>query len=637
MQFAKPELLFLLLAVLIPIIVHLFHFRKFQIEPFTNVDFLKKINIKTRKSSKLRKWLVLILRTLAVGSIIIAFSQPFKSDLVDRNLDNEIIFYIDNSFSMQAKGANGPLLKHTIQELITSDIPSDLITVITNNNTFENFTKKQLKNSLIGIDYTNLQLSPKEIILKANNLFSKKNNKKDLIIISDFQKKNKDFKIPKNLNFNLFLVDKKPENYENKYISNVKFESNNNNYNISIQCKTNNDTTNSISLSLFNKNKLIGKSLLKKNNDFRTNFSLSKNESILGRFEINDDGINYDDNFYFNIGKEEFISVLTIGNKKSDYLSKIFTKDEFLYKYSSVKNIEFEKIQNYDLIIINEVVNISNTLINELKSFMDNGGRVLFIPSIDGDLDNINNLLRIKNLKFNNLSSNKKRVTEINFKHPIFKEAFKREVSNFAYPEIKKHFTTNGIFTRMLSLEDGEVFLLQKDNLFVFNSAINYENSNFIDSPIIVPTLYGLGKSSFKAKEQYYYIGEKNKFDINLKLQKNEIIKFKKNNKTYIPLQKNQNGKLEIKFDNLELEAGHYHLVNKLDTIKHLSLNFDRNESVLDYHDVNKFGKNISTSSLKDSIEIIKSKVNINGLWKWFVIFALILLVLETLVLKIFE
>ena len=637
MQFAKPELLFLLLAVLIPIIVHLFHFRKFQIEPFTNVDFLKKINIKTRKSSKLRKWLVLILRTLAVGSIIIAFSQPFKSDLVDRNLDNEIIFYIDNSFSMQAKGANGPLLKHTIQELITSDIPSDLITVITNNNTFKNFTKKQLKNSLIGIDYTNLQLSPKEIILKANNLFSKKNNKKDLIIISDFQKKNKDFKIPKNLNFNLFLVDKKPENYENKYISNVKFESNNNNYNISIQCKTNNDTTNSISLSLFNKNKLIGKSLLKKNNDFRTNFSLSKNESILGRFEINDDGINYDDNFYFNIGKEEFISVLTIGNKKSDYLSKIFTKDEFLYKYSSVKNIELEKIQNYDLIIINEVVIISNTLINELKSFMNNGGRVLFIPSIDGDLDNINNLLRIKNLKFNNLSSNKKRITEINFKHPIFKEAFKREVSNFAYPEIKKHFTTNGIFTRMLSLEDGEVFLLQKDNLFVFNSAINYENSNFIDSPIIVPTLYGLGKSSFKAKEQYYYIGEKNKFDINLKLQKNEIIKFKKNNKTYIPLQKNQNGKLEIKFDNLELEAGHYHLVNKLDTIKHLSLNFDRNESVLDYHDVNKFGKNISTSSLKDSIEIIKSKVNINGLWKWFVIFALILLVLETLVLKIFE
>lgn len=637
MQFAKPELLFLLLAVLIPIIIHLFHFRKFQIEPFTNVDFLKKINIKTRKSSKLRKWLVLILRTLAVGSIIIAFSQPFKSDLVDRNLDNEIIFYIDNSFSMQAKGANGPLLKHTIQELITSDIPSDLITVITNNNTFKNFTKKQLKNSLIGINYSNLQLSPKEIILKANNLFSKNNNKKDLIIISDFQKKNKDFTIPKNLNFNLFLVDKKPENYENKYISNVMFESNNNNYKISIQCKTNSDTTNSISLSLFNKNELIGKSLLKKNNDFRTNFSLSKNESILGRFEINDNGVNYDDNFYFNIGREEYISVLTIGNKKSDYLSKIFTKDEFLYRYSSVKNIEFEKFQNYDLIIINEVNNLSNTLINELKSFMNNGGRVLFIPSIDGELDNINNLLRIKNLKFNNLSLNKKRITEINFKHPIFKEAFKREVSNFAYPEIKKHFTTNGIFTSMLSLEDGEVFLLQKDNLFVFNSAINNENSNFIDSPIIVPTLYGLGKSSFKAKELYYYIGEKNKFDINLKLQKNEIIKLKKNNKSYIPLQKNQNGKVEIKFDNLELEAGHYHLVNKFDTIKHLSLNFDRNESVLDYHDVNKFGKNISISSLKDSIEIIKSKVNINGLWKWFVIFALILLVLETLVLKIFE
>ena len=189
----------------------------------------------------------------------------------------------------------------------------------------------------------------------------------------------------------------------------------------------------------------------------------------------------------------------------------------------------------------------------------------------------------------------------------------------------------------MLSLEDGEVFLLQKDNLFVFNTAISNDNSNFIDSPIIVPTLYGLGKSSFKAKELYYYIGEKNKFDVNLKLQNNEIVKLKNNNKTYIPLQKKQNGKLEIRFDNLELGAGHYRLMNKFDTIKHLSLNFDRTESILDYHDVNKFGKNISISSLKDSIEIIKSKANINGLWKWFVIFALILLISETLVLKIFE
>ena len=168
MQFAKPELLFLLLAIIIPIIIHLFHFRKFQIEPFTNVDFLRRINIKTRKSSKLRKWLVLILRTLAVGSIIIAFSQPIKSELIDRNIENEIIFYIDNSFSMQAKGVNGPLLKHTVQELITSDIPSELTTVITNDNIFKNLTKKQLKNSLIGIDYSNLQLSLKEIIFKLS-------------------------------------------------------------------------------------------------------------------------------------------------------------------------------------------------------------------------------------------------------------------------------------------------------------------------------------------------------------------------------------------------------------------------------------------------------------------------------------
>ena len=64
MQFKHPELLYALFFLLIPIIVHLFQFRKFQKEAFTNVSFLKEVTIQTRKSSQLKKRLTLLTRLL---------------------------------------------------------------------------------------------------------------------------------------------------------------------------------------------------------------------------------------------------------------------------------------------------------------------------------------------------------------------------------------------------------------------------------------------------------------------------------------------------------------------------------------------------------------------------------------------
>ena len=111
MQFKHPELLYALFLLLIPIFIHLFQLRKFQKIDFTNVAFLKKVNIQTRKSSKLKKWITLLLRLLALACIILAFAQPFTASKTALNTQKETVVYIDNSFSMQAKGANGPLLQ----------------------------------------------------------------------------------------------------------------------------------------------------------------------------------------------------------------------------------------------------------------------------------------------------------------------------------------------------------------------------------------------------------------------------------------------------------------------------------------------------------------------------------------------
>ena len=79
MQFIYPQILWALLALAIPVIIHLFHFRRFKKVYFTNVKFLKEIKEEKSTRNKLRNLLVLICRLLAYAFIIFAFAQPFIS------------------------------------------------------------------------------------------------------------------------------------------------------------------------------------------------------------------------------------------------------------------------------------------------------------------------------------------------------------------------------------------------------------------------------------------------------------------------------------------------------------------------------------------------------------------------------
>jgi hypothetical protein len=77
MKFVHPEMLWGLVATAIPIIVHLFNFRKFKKVYFSNVDFLKEIKQETQSKRNLKHLLILAARVLAVAAIVLAFAQPY--------------------------------------------------------------------------------------------------------------------------------------------------------------------------------------------------------------------------------------------------------------------------------------------------------------------------------------------------------------------------------------------------------------------------------------------------------------------------------------------------------------------------------------------------------------------------------
>jgi len=107
-QFVYPFFLWFLAALSIPIIIHLFNFRRFKKIEFTNVRFLKEIKEQTQSHSKLKHLLVLLMRLMALAFLILAFAQPFVPTKSTESSGQQIVsLYIDNSFSMNLSGKEG--------------------------------------------------------------------------------------------------------------------------------------------------------------------------------------------------------------------------------------------------------------------------------------------------------------------------------------------------------------------------------------------------------------------------------------------------------------------------------------------------------------------------------------------------
>src|SRR5687767_236761 len=114
MTFVSPLFLWALAAILVPIAIHLFNFRKYKKVYFTNVRFLKELQQESKSKSRLKEILVLIARCLTITCLVLAFCQPFIPDQNQNTLkqgSTAVGLYIDNSFSMQNVNKQGALLE----------------------------------------------------------------------------------------------------------------------------------------------------------------------------------------------------------------------------------------------------------------------------------------------------------------------------------------------------------------------------------------------------------------------------------------------------------------------------------------------------------------------------------------------
>jgi hypothetical protein len=408
---------------------------------------------------------------------------------------------------------------------------------------------------------------------------------------------------------------------------------------LTVALKNQGNPIDALPISLYNRDQLVAKSAVDIDNEASTIFTIPMDNIFDGKLTIQDANLLYDNTILFNLDKSEKINVLSINEADDAFLKKIYTNDEFNYNGYDFKALDYNVLENQNLIVLNELKEVPSSLITALKAFTDNGGYILIIPSNNIVLNSYNQLFNNYSLtNFNTLNSTEKKITSIKYSHPLLANVFDKQVTNFQYPKVNAFYTlSSSAGNSVLDYEDGSSFLSNSENVYSFTAALNDENSNFKNSPLIVPVLYNMGKQSLKLAQLYYTIGVENTVDIKTKLSQDDILTLNADDRSVIPLQRTFSNKVELITTDFPDKDGIYTVKNKETLLKNLSYNYNRNESNLNYFDLSSI-KNASIENVVGStLQDIKSTTNVNELWKWFVIFALAFLIIEMLILKFFK
>jgi len=643
MQFKHPEILYFLFLLVIPILVHLFQLRRFKKEYFTNVHFLKELAIQTRKSSKLKKWLLLLTRLFLLACLIIAFAQPFFQAKDSKGITNEMFIVLDNSFSMQAKGKQGELMKRAVQELLENAPENQTFSLITNSETFWNTDIKSIQKELQNLKYSASPSALDNLMAKIKSRKSPYN--KDIVVITDAV--GLEAKQLKSIDstFNTYFIIPKAEQKNNVSIDSVYINQTLDNfYEIGIKLSSYGQNEDDVPIALYNDKKLVAKTIVKfEGKEKSINFTIPKKD-FNGYASIEDNALQYDNQLYFSISKPIKTNVISIGQvEKSNFLRKIYSEKEFIYSNFDIKSLDYNLLEKQDAIVLNEVQEIPQALQTTLKSFVEKGGNLIVIPSQESSISNLNSFMQnFGRIQFKTLENKEKLISKIAFSHPLYSTVFEKKIDNFQYPNIENSFAISSAFPSILGFEDQSSFLTAIQNpvssVYVFSAPINKENSNFQNSPLIVPTFYNMAQSSQKTGINALTIGENNPFLIDALLSKDEILEIKSlsENATekFIPMQQILNNKVKLTFNDFPQEAGNFGIYKKDELLKKISFNYNRTESDLA----------VSNEALLSDFNVIDSIDNVfdtlqtdrtdNEIWKWFVFLTLLFLVTEMLIQK---
>lgn len=685
MSFYHPNILYGLFAILIPIIIHLFNFKRFKKVYFTNVRFLRNVQQQSKRHSQWRHLLVLLMRILAIIFLVLAFARPFIP--IDENkqqqigAQNYVTVFLDNSFSMQAESAEGNLLedgRKKAREVVLAYKPSDHFRLILNNqipesNRFVN--RDEFLDLLDEVDINPASVSMSSVIKRVSQFdFGQQKYLQDLYMISDFQQSQADidlWEVDSSLQVNLLPLVSAGQN--NVFIDSCWFElpilQKNTTIKLSYRIKnlSSQDAEKiPVSLIINEHQKALGSVDLKAYEERTETISFRVDSSGVfhGRIEIRDFPIIYDDHFFFSFTIAQQIQVLSInGANSNDAVNRFYSGDSlFIVRKEGENRVDYSSFSDYNLIILNELENYSSGFLMELDKYLEQSGLLVIIPSNNTSLDQFNSMAKAFALNFLwKKDTTKSRINWMDVESVEFQDVFDLKGNKFRLPDHvdMPFFHTHGLFQSgartqfddLVKFDDGSSFLRKYQRkqsvIYLFTTSFSESNSNITSHAIFVPLMFNLALQGEALSDLYFTLGEEHLLEIQhagLRGEQDFLIRSKNREFEFIPthIQNNRNF-VVINADDV-ISAGNYQIIQSGNEVQSCAFNYSRVESDLRSITLEDLENNLNENGLKN-INIITSSsasltTEINSmrqglqLWKLFLGLAILLLIIELFLLR---
>lgn len=673
MKFAHPEFLYALFALAIPVLIHLFNFRRFKTVYFTNVKFLRELQEQTKRQSQLKHYIVLLSRLLAITFLVFAFAGPYKSEeSIDKGSKNFISMYLDNSFSMDGQGSEGRLLdvaKQRAIEVVESYSTSDRFHVVTND--FEGRHQRWLTQEAIIDEIERIELS--ENVRSLEQVYRRQLDlRSDVdadarfqpLWFSDFQRNSSDLSSwQPDSAFPVKWVHFEPEIVQNLYIDSIAFDrplrqpEQNEELRVWIRY-TGKETRNDIPVRL----------LINGQQKALSTFSIEpgeRREVVLsylngapgfyqGEVQVEDYPITFDDRLYFQYEVRDQISVLEIHEDvySASPLTLLFQRSEFKYERTSIQTIDYSRLGNFDLVVLNYPKQLPTGLAGEMVRFMEGGGTVaLFAGKESKDLELLGNL-GLGTAMMDTVLLNK-----IEYRHPLFSDVFEAQPERMDFPTVFE-FRPASIPPQaeiLIEMENGLPFLYRipkgSGSLYVFTTDLQNSSGNFPRHALFPPTLYNLAYLSVPEAPLYYTLGQVEMIELQGLVDPNESndmpFKLLQNDVAAIPGQQIRQGDLLLETYEAVGDAGWYTLQRSDSTYGHLAFNYDRRESdpsvwseddlIMAVTNWPEQAKGQYSGAQSQLAGVLQKDTSGRSLWKVCILLTLLFVLIEVLLLKFWK
>ncbi|WP_337044650.1 BatA domain-containing protein [Emticicia sp. 17c] len=695
MQFLFPSFLWGLLAVAVPIIIHLFNFRRTKKVFFTNVAFLKAVETETSSFRRIKQWLILAARVLFLAFLALAFAQPFlpaKNASSGRSTGLGVSsLYLDNSLSMQNTTENKRYLDLAvtkIDELLTLFRQSPNVQLVTNDFSGEdqavtNATKVKDRLTSVGLSPNPRTL---ENVYKRQRSLAQKHNasaSNQFFWFSDFQKSTAGdlSKIKTDSLDKLFLVPVQGKTSQNVFVDSVWLaspfirEMQNNVLYVKV-FNSGGSEVEKLPVKLFIDDAQASTASVDiAPNGSATatfNFTVKDKGFHRGKVSFDDQPVTFDNDYYFVLDASPVIQVLHLYQQRSaaDYIGKVFDNDSlFAYHAYSASNVDVGQFKNANLIVLEGVEAITGTFRASLEEFIRQGGSLLVFPPSNPELDDYGQFLGafgIQSISVNNqppLPQSHLPVAEPNRQNPFYADVFERTtlqgVANT--PAMQPVLNWSGIGEKILTFKSQQNFITvtnaYQGKVYLCASPLEKAYGNFAEHAFFVPTMFKIASMSVRQERAAYNFSE-GSITLDLpNIKKNATYKLTSVAKTgtggkieIIPIQRITGNQLTLELpkatqlsDNQILESGYYELQLDGKTEKLLALNHDNEESKMEFYtpdELRKFFAGQKNVTIFDNLldgDFVKTFQESNvgtPLWKYCIILALAFLLVEILLIR---